>query len=601
MKNILSAITTLILLGFQAQSQITATSGGPDSYGYSFLTSANMSGPAYSWVDITSTGTNITAGLADDNYVGPFNIGFDFPFYWTTANSFYIGSNGYISFETPHTISSDPADPAFSPMPTSGGADNFIAPLLSDLNFSGVGNPGQVYYQSNGINELIISFISVPFWDGSSPNDWSGNNTFQIILDASDSTITLNYQTQSGSWNSGYDGNSGASVIGIESLGSLAGLTVGSSELPLGNFSIEFGLNVSSAFSLTDLAANWNDNSKNGGFFVSQQQPKAIATNISNNGTNDVTTSFNVSTIIKEAGVNTATTFNSSVASLLAGQNQTINYSPSLLLQNFNCGGTCDAGTYTVETSIGYSDDNALNNDKSSEMVVLDESNLSSVNYSYTDNISEDNFGFEAGAVYMKPVTYPLDLIALEFDLITDGSAPTAGYTAKVFDDTGANGTPGSLVYSQYVAPGSISYNTGTGTGNYELHTLSLPLTINSGGIYIVFELEDENANLNIAIDATPPCSNQNYEVLSGTFGEYRSNDQADLMINAIFDISNACSQNYTASDQICNNDTIVFGSQTITSAGVFIETFTNSTCVSVVYITVSTISNSSSSIRGKF
>ena len=79
----------------------------PDDYGYTWVDNDNGGSPVYNWVDITGTGV-LVEGLADDNAVGPFNIGFDFPFYWYMVDHFYIGSNGYISFSSDANYSQDP-------------------------------------------------------------------------------------------------------------------------------------------------------------------------------------------------------------------------------------------------------------------------------------------------------------------------------------------------------------------------------------------------------------------------------------------------------------------------------------------------------------
>ncbi|HEX04625.1 MAG TPA: carboxypeptidase regulatory-like domain-containing protein, partial [Bacteroidetes bacterium] len=72
--------------------------GGPDILGYSWLDSEEPDGPTYQWMDITATGTDVTDQMNDDNYVGPFQIGFNFPFYDQSYSQFWIHSNGLISF-----------------------------------------------------------------------------------------------------------------------------------------------------------------------------------------------------------------------------------------------------------------------------------------------------------------------------------------------------------------------------------------------------------------------------------------------------------------------------------------------------------------------
>ena len=535
MKNFILALL-FSTLSFHIHAQVTATSGGPDSYGYSFKTSNHSSGPTYNWIDITSTGTLIN-GLGDDNHTGPFNIGFNFPYYWTLADNFYVGSNGYVSFQNGFTLSSGSGNPYFPYMPTNDAFDNFIAPLLSDLNFGGSGNPAQAYYYSNNIDTCIISFINVPFWNNNS-SGFSGNNTFQVILNASDSSITFQYQAQSGSWNTSYDGDPGASIIGIESVGNTSGLQVAASELPVANFAIRFELNVNSSFTLEDLNCQWNDNEKNGGFFLSQQNSKDIVTTVTNNGTVDVNSTFNVTTyIIEQAGNNLATSLNSSVAGLSTGQSQTITHSPSLLLQNFTCNGTCNAGTYLVTTSHNHTDDYSANDVLTTEMVVLDESSPNSVIYSYTDGVSDGTFGFDGGAIYIQPAYYPADLTAVTFDIIA-ASAPASGFTTRILDDNGGNGAPGTVLGSETINAGAIAFNTATGSGNFHTVTLSSPITIGSGGVYITFEPQNGTTDIALGEDNSTPFSNRNYEILSGTFGEYRSNDQADLMIQGIFDMT---------------------------------------------------------------
>ena len=76
----------------------SALTGGPDAYGYVWEDSNEPGGPAYSWVDITNTGT-LVSGLADDNSVGMFPMGMSFHYYWGDYSQIKIGSNGWIGFE----------------------------------------------------------------------------------------------------------------------------------------------------------------------------------------------------------------------------------------------------------------------------------------------------------------------------------------------------------------------------------------------------------------------------------------------------------------------------------------------------------------------
>jgi len=61
---------------------VTSSSGGPDTYGYTWIDSDVEEGLKFDWIDISSTGIPVT-GLSDDNFAGPFPIGFPFNYYGT--------------------------------------------------------------------------------------------------------------------------------------------------------------------------------------------------------------------------------------------------------------------------------------------------------------------------------------------------------------------------------------------------------------------------------------------------------------------------------------------------------------------------------------
>ncbi len=74
--------------------------GGPDSYGYRYITSnAQTGGPTHSWITPSANATLVSTWTStDDGQAGPFPIGFTFPFYERTYTTFYAGSNGRIQF-----------------------------------------------------------------------------------------------------------------------------------------------------------------------------------------------------------------------------------------------------------------------------------------------------------------------------------------------------------------------------------------------------------------------------------------------------------------------------------------------------------------------
>jgi hypothetical protein len=125
----------------------TEGSGGPDLYGYTWIDSDEPGGPTFNWIDISATGTVVT-GLSDDNYVGPFPIGFAFNFYGTDYTEFYVQSNGTINFDDTYITLTN------YQIPLQDSYNNMIAWLWDDLDPVDLST---VYYQNVG-NTLVIQF-----------------------------------------------------------------------------------------------------------------------------------------------------------------------------------------------------------------------------------------------------------------------------------------------------------------------------------------------------------------------------------------------------------------------------------------------------------
>ena len=120
--------------------------GGPDNFGYTWIDSDETGGPIFNWEDISSTVVLVT-GLSDDNYVGPFLLNFEFPFYNNIFEEFYISSNGFISF------GNGSSDLSNDPIPLAGLPNNLIAWCWDDLYPNGT-----VYYQEFG-NRIVVQFV----------------------------------------------------------------------------------------------------------------------------------------------------------------------------------------------------------------------------------------------------------------------------------------------------------------------------------------------------------------------------------------------------------------------------------------------------------
>ena len=188
-------ISLFLLFSFSIFAQTPF--GGPDSYGYTWRTNSDPLGPTYNWIDIeTHPASFLVTGLADDNSVGPFPIGFMFEYYGTLYNSFMICSNGSIRLGAAAWGNSVLAHP-FLVIPTGGGVNAYIAPFGTDLIFDpSIIPPAEAFYWNSPYNDsLVVSWIRVPFW-ANTAQGYTGENTFQLILEKNTNRITFLRQSE---------------------------------------------------------------------------------------------------------------------------------------------------------------------------------------------------------------------------------------------------------------------------------------------------------------------------------------------------------------------------------------------------------------------
>ncbi len=162
----------------EAASNELDEQGGPDDGGYTYIDSQEEGGPTYNWIDISETGTQIT-GVTDEGQQGPFDIGFNFPYYGDIFDEFWFQPNGNISFD-----GIAPGATGYQMPSAYGGA--MISYFWDDLNAS---DGGTFYYETTTINEqtaLVISAIDFCEYET------DGYFTVQIIL-FEDGTILLQY------------------------------------------------------------------------------------------------------------------------------------------------------------------------------------------------------------------------------------------------------------------------------------------------------------------------------------------------------------------------------------------------------------------------
>jgi len=158
-------------------------SGGPDIYGYRWIDSDEPGGPTYDWTDISTTGTAVFSGANDDRNVGPFPVGFDFPFYGNSFADFRVCSNGWLSFTSTSTSLSNQM------LPNSGAPENLLAPFWDDLR-PDTADGANVYYLYDG-TRLIVQYDNVLRYSSGGPY------TFQVLL-YPDGTIVYQYADMQG-------------------------------------------------------------------------------------------------------------------------------------------------------------------------------------------------------------------------------------------------------------------------------------------------------------------------------------------------------------------------------------------------------------------
>jgi len=488
------------ILSFIIISTYCQTSGGPDSYGYTWKNSNHTSTPPqYKWVDITTTGTQIT-GLGDDNVVGPIYLSAGFHFYWYDVTKFWIGSNGYITFNGDNIASPFPAS-----IPLSSGANNWLAPLLADLNFSGTGNPAKCYYYTNA-DSIVISFIDVPFWVNAT-TPYTGQNTFQIILSRLDSSVVFNYLvTNMGTLTSLDD------AVGIENITGSLGLSNYIDALPPDTMAIKYYYPKVVTYQVTDAGIMWNNNTKNGGIFIKNGGgPITLKANVRNLGNQNISLFTAYDTVINMSN-SLMTSGSKAVVSLAVGKDSIVTFP-----NKFN---PTTAGTYSFITNItGITNDMVASNNRLIQEIIAIDTTKKTMTLDYSDGASNGGLGWNGGnggiAEYFEPPFYPCKIVSTRFYITANATTPV-GFYAKIYDDNGPNGSKGTLLDSVYVAPSNVTLNS-----YITVNTSNTNLRITSGGVYLYWEMG--GAGINLGRDNTPPVSRRTFEVLMGSWAEYRS------------------------------------------------------------------------------
>jgi hypothetical protein len=500
-----------VILFVASLSNLMAASGGPDVFGYIWKDSNEPNGPVYNWIDIkTKPSVFEVKLLSDDNNRGPFNMGFNFNYYWYTVSQFWVGSNGYISFNNSQLASPFPV------IPSSSNPQDYIAPMAADLNFQ-FDTAAKCYFWTNqSLDTLIVTWEHVPFWTNVGPNSSTGSNTFQLILSNVDRSITFQYQEQLGT----YVQPASFMTIGIENVSGNVGLQHSYDTYPPINYAIKYYYPANSTYQVFDASTVWNDNAETGGVFLQKNGAAfPLRTEIKNTG-NQPLSPFNVQGRVVNAANSTIVVSATTSQALTPGQTQQITQSNQFLPIN--------TGTFRYITDTQLSNDaTPTNNSKVCEVIVVD-TTLGPVDLGWSDQTNEGaglNWqGGNGGAgVFVEPPFFPYKVESLSFFIVN--RAPGTTFRAQLIDDDGLPSGPGTVLVDSMVDSNLIAVNA------WNEIVLPQPVTLTSGGFYIGWQMEGDGISL--GQDTGPPFSNHTFEVLGSTWAIYRSRETEDLMIRA--------------------------------------------------------------------
>lgn len=479
--------------------------GGPDTFGYRWLDSDTTApgAPVFNWVSIHTIGTRVL-GLADDNVVGPFPIGFDFPYYWYTVNSFYIGSNGYISFGD-NFLAASP----FHPVPSPTRPNNVLAPLMSDLDFS-VGNAKCWYWTNADADTLIVEFDSVRFWFT------GGNNTFQIILSRPDSTITFQYLQQEGSPYNGWTADS-TNSIGIENVTGTIGLNylfmgAPSYNMPHSGLAIKFFPPESSAYQVHDVGIYEALSENSGGVFIYNGDALTPWAKVKNTG-NQPEAGFPVYGYIKTSTGTTIYADTLIAGSINPGEIDSMAFTPDWI--------PTSNGLFTFTAKTALTGDMYPGNDQAIvEMRVV----TYPTELQYDGGIAHRLYYWNGPGGYgnrFVPPRYPCQVTGMK---IYASATPATDIFVGVFDDNGPNGSPGDTLASTILNIPTVA--------NWYTANFSTPAIINDGAFYIGAISAVPNRP-SFGMDTAQPISRQGWEYTT-SWAPSRHANIHDICIRAL-------------------------------------------------------------------
>jgi len=509
-----------------------------DPYGYRAITSDDTSSlaPTWNWVDKSSDPDAVHLTMSDDAIVGPFPIGFTFPFYWYEIDSFYVHSNGAIGFRggdfwVPHSNAvPNPAEP-----------NDLIVGLGADLNPECPG--GDIYYWSNGADSLVVTFENVATWWNNSSGCY-GSHTFQVILTA-DGTITINYGPQTG----GYDYGIGSIAIsvGMESLLGSPGMGIYEDGIPAtreprDSFAIRIYRPDSSGFRIADAAAgsifpDRGSGLQNSGIVIARDRETNFLpmAHVVNAGTDTLYSTTVVLTIRQRYSGFIRYTDSVIVDEIPPSSYATVSFAPidfSSIPEDY----------YTAFLVVKNSADSYARNDTAKrEIQMIDWMGLDTLAWFDFDNVMATPLSsrwLSAGGGWMVRFDaeyYPYRIDTVVF-MIAGCSSTSPG--------CGPLSAP-TYLFAEGSTPGSVADTLGAWTVTVNPDTayrIPIPVGITVNGPVLMGFIQTDSLGPSVVVDTMAPFSRHTYESTNGeTWAPYRDNTTNDFAFYIV-----GASLNYT-------------------------------------------------------
>lgn len=549
---------------------------GGDACGYRWYTHLATvvdSTPTYSWVDISQiTNPQLATGLGDDNYIGPISLPFSFAYYWNSYNKLYVGSNGYVTFGRGATVASG-AQPYFNTFPSTAAPNEWIAVYLADLTFTdanGAAVPdAKLWYGTDAQGRFVITWDSVPYWNQAAPGQWSGRNSFQLLLNPNDSSITLQYKQIDAGYSSSYS-NGNFNVVGMENITGQSGLNIAAAwPVPFSNYAIKIWHPRTFTCTSTDVQADWSLTERGEAIFaIKNRAAPTLKAGVLNTG--NQTISNQVRSILRIQG---------------PGTSATMIYADTVLHQPPIASGTALVSTYTkplntaplatptplktgsyrsthIVNIVGGGDGYAGNNQYQAELVVCDSAASGATRGRYVLRYDDgnwdpqnDNLGgisFANGMTFVAPQDLIVEAISVDM-LYQAGGANNYNLAIWVYNYDPGSGAVGSRRDSIGIDvldfDNGDSLNAFSGqNGTFILRRYTIPLTASitlsaGSGLAVGFQtLAPANATSigNYVVgDASIPVSRRALEGIAGIWAPARDVESDDYAIGLVARLNN--------------------------------------------------------------